>query len=246
MEKHTYNDMSKLEDQHWWFVARRQIVKKLISSYSQQKPLKILEVGSGTGGNSKMLKSFGSLDSLEKSSYAINLAQKKNPDVNYQICDVPEELDIVEAKKYDLIVILDVLEHIEDDYLALKKLKGKLSADGLMVISTPAHPFMWSQHDVIHHHFRRYKKKQLLKLVTEAGMETKFHSYINCLLSPLILTVRGFNNLFKRGNQGDEREHSRIINKILQHIFAFEGKLIPRIRLFFGISHLIVIKVTEK
>jgi len=242
MEQQTYQTMSELEDYHWWFIARRKIIQRLIACTGNHANMRLLEVGSGTGGNSTMLKQFGELDSLEKSATAIQLAEHKNPDVKYLACDVPDELDCVTDETYDLIVMLDVLEHIEDDQAALMAVKKKLKPGGTMIVSTPAHPFLWSQHDVIHHHYRRYQKDNLLSMVELAGMKVEYHTYINCFLAPIVFSIRCFNRVFRRQHQNDEKRHNPVTNKILEKIFAFESKLIPRFRLPFGISHLILIK----
>lgn len=238
MEQFTYQEMYDDERDFWWYVARRKILKNVIKKMDL-KSTEILEVGSGSGGNVELLSQFGTYLGVEKAPTAIALSRTRYPDNEFVCLSVPEDVSQVNSH-FGLIALLDVIEHIENDNSALQKIGGLLSDGGRVLLTTPAVPFLWSAHDEVHHHFRRYTKKQLLKLVQNAGLEVEYHSYFNCFLFPVALVVKLLNKL-----AGSKKPHrtkiSKPLNWVLEKIFSFESKFIPRIALPFGVSHLMVL-----
>ena len=92
--------------------------------------------------------------------------------------------------EYDLVALLDVLEHVPDDLGSLRAIHRRLKPGGALLLTVPANPWMWSAHDAAHHHFRRYTKKQLEELFLRSGLEIELLSYFNTLLYPLIAAAR--------------------------------------------------------
>jgi len=227
-----------VEDQHWWFVTRRMIIKRILDTllnYSITPD--ILEVGCGTGGNHELLSLYGNIHAFEVDDAARDLANKRN------ICSVkPGSLpeDIPFTKAFNLICMLDVLEHIDDDLAAIKAIVGKLKKNGKILITVPAYMFMWSSHDVALHHKRRYTKKQLTGVVQSAGLEIIYSTYFNTYLFPLIVLVRILKNLFGKKDSTDVTMPSKLMNNLLKKIFYSERLFIPRMSLPFGISILIM------
>jgi SAM-dependent methyltransferase len=169
-----------VEDQHWWFVTRRMIIKKILDTFLQQSITPdILEAGCGTGGNLELLSSYGNIHAIEIDGVARDLANKRD------ICSVktgslPE--DIPFTKYFNLICVLDVLERIDDDLAAMKAIVDKIKNNGKLLITVPAYMFMWGSHDITLHHKRRYTKKQLTSVVQAAGMEIIYATYFNTYL----------------------------------------------------------------
>ena len=128
------------------------------------------------------------------------------------------------------------LEHIEDDTLALKELKEQLSSNGYLVITVPALMSLWGAHDVQNHHFRRYTRTSLNKVLDAAGFEIVRWSYFNTLLFPLIFLIRWINRNRKLEGESDLEMPSLIINKVLTFLFGFERYLVRLFALPIGVS----------
>lgn len=243
MENYQYQKMSKLEKTHWWFCGRRAIIKDIIIKYSKKINI-ILEVGSGTGGNLEMLSLFGKVKSFETNLKALEISKKgnnKNIETIYGSC--PDEIPF-EYEKFDLICMLDVLEHIKEDKTTLEKLSKKLSKEGLLIITVPAYQWLWSEHDKVNHHFRRYNKKAIIKIIKNNYKVLKI-SYFNFFLFPIALIFRILDIVKSKYNEDATNQPGRIINSILRLIFLSEKYLLRFSNLPFGLSILIVLKKRE-
>ncbi len=189
MERAIYDRMAEIDAEHWWFAARRRIVSALIAARAPQKPsARILEVGAGTGSNLAMLRGFGSLDAIEPDARARALASRRG---GFPVVGgfLPDRIDLPDHR-YDLIVLLDVLEHIEEDAGSLRVLRGKLAPGGRLVLTVPAAPWLWSAHDVAHHHKRRYTARTLRAACHAGGLAVRHMSHFNTLLYPAIAMAR--------------------------------------------------------
>ncbi|TMJ15001.1 MAG: class I SAM-dependent methyltransferase, partial [Alphaproteobacteria bacterium] len=189
MERVVYDRMAELDGLHWWYRARRRILEDLIR---RKIPLaanaRILEIGCGTGHNLDMLGGFGRVDAIEIDGAARALASSR---LGHAVLDAPlPELPGVPNATYDLITILDVLEHVEDDRAALRSMAAKLKPGGKILITVPAHPWMWSAHDVVNHHKRRYTRRTLRTALTDAGLRVEMLGWFNSLLFPLAAAAR--------------------------------------------------------
>ena len=154
MERLVYDRMRGLEGAHWWFVARRRIIATLIEQQARPKSgAHILEIGCGTGSNIPMLQRYGTVDAIEPDDQARALTTERTG-IAVKGGLLPDGVAL-ENGAYDLIVLLDVLEHIPGDREALASLVAKLAPGGKILVTVPASPWMWSSHDVAHHHFRR-------------------------------------------------------------------------------------------
>lgn len=242
MDPHAYVEMSLTEDQHWWFVARRGIVSDCISRLNLPPTISILEVGCGTGGNLNMLSKFGSIHGIEMDQEALHLAHKKTGHrlpLSYGKC--PDAIPF-DNERFDLICLLDVIEHIEDDVSALLALKERLAPGGKIVITVPAHPWMFGAHDTFLHHYRRYTKPQLAELLLKTGLEQQRMTYFNCLLFPLTAMTRLVEKVFSRKQAIGTQTPSNLINKTLCAIFSSERTILKNSNLPFGVSLLCVAK----
>jgi len=240
MELTVYRDNARLEQDHWWFSARRQILRQVLRRHLEGRDdLDILEVGSGTGGNLNMLGGFGRVWALEPHAEARRLAEKKGAGAALLEGSVPDT-DL--GRRFDLICLFDVLEHIADDRAALEWADAHLQPGGLVLVTVPAFQFLWSGHDVAHHHFRRYRRDQVIA----AGdfWRLRHATYFNCFLFLPIMAVRLTKRVFE-GTAGtparsDTRPAPETINSLLKAVFALERHLVPRWRLPFGVSLLAV------
>lgn len=240
MDRAAYAGMNAIEDRHWWFVARRAIVDTLIRrTIKLRAGARVLEAGCGTGGNLSLLARFGDLTAFEFDAEARQLANAK------QICPViagslPDGVDAKDAP-YDLIALMDVLEHIDDDVGSLRTLGRLLSDRGHLLLTVPAVPALWSSHDVLHHHKRRYTRRSLTQAAQAAGLRVERIGYFNSLLFPVALVQRGLARLLGRSNAVDAVP-SAPLNAALRMIFASERHLVGRLPLPIGLSLFAVVR----
>ncbi len=241
MDRATYDRMAEIDRDHWWFVARRKIIARLIETYRPRPgPLKILEVGAGTGSNLELLQGFGSVDAIEPDDDARAFAEARSglSIKGGYLPDVP-----LDDGAYDLIVLLDVLEHIPRDVEALACLRAKLAPGGRILVTVPGSPWMWSAHDVAHHHQRRYTTAQLKRVFREAGLRPRFWTHFNSLLFPLIAVVRLGGKLLGR-ESADDNMPSAPVNAALKAIFGAERHWVASVPVPFGVSMAMVAEPT--
>lgn len=221
MERHIYERMAEIDRDHWWFVGRRRIVAALIDRFRPKAgPLRILEVGAGTGSNIELLQSYGRVDAIEPDDQARERASLRTG-IDIRGGYLPDGV-VLEDGAYDLIVLLDVLEHIPEDRASLALLRRKLTPGGRLLLTVPAMPSLWSPHDEAHHHQRRYTLKQLETVTEAAGYRTLHRTHFNSLLLPAIMGVRALNRL--RGKKGgdDDTLPSPAVNRLLAGLFGWE------------------------
>jgi SAM-dependent methyltransferase len=240
MERAVFDRMAELDQCHWWFLARRRILERLIGRVVQPpKKARILEVGCGTGHNLAMLKSFGKVEASELDRCARALANKRLRG-KVKEAKLPD-LSMFERNAYDLIALLDVLEHVPDDLASLRAIHRRLKPGGALLLTVPANAWMWSAHDAAHHHFRRYSKKQLEELFLRSGLEVQLLSYFNSLLFPLVAAARIAGKVRRKGS-ADDRLPSAPLNSLLDKIFGSEAGLIGRVPMPFGVSLVAVVR----
>ncbi len=246
MQHDYYKEYYDLERQHWWFVAREKIIsnylKKIIAAKIVTKQdLKILNVGCGPGRSSQYLSSFGEVTSIEYDKECCEFASERTglQIINGSITALP-----FQDEMFDLVCAFDVIEHVEDDELAVSEMKRVTKKEGVIFITVPTFMSLWSHHDVINHHFRRYKLGQIEKLfVAEKNGNVIFSSYFNFFLFPAIYLVRKVSNLLqfskKRPGSGSDFEAFKpgFLNNVLFNVMYFESKFINNnIKLPFGVS----------
>ena len=234
MEAQVYQRMAELDSTHWWFVARRNILEAVIERVAKPpKGAAILEIGCGTGHNLAMLSKFGHVDATELDPEARKLAAERLGRA-VEPAALPD-LSAYPAGHYDLVALLDVLEHVEDDRSALEAIATRLKPGGKLLITVPANPWMWSAHDVAHHHFRRYRKSELARAARKAGYEVELLSPFNTVLFPLIAAARLGGKLLRR-ESADDAMPPKPVNALLKAFFGVEAGLIGRLPMPFGVS----------
>lgn len=243
MKKQIYYDMTELEKNHFWFVARRKIIETVLGRFinlQNSKNLDVLEIGSGTGGNLKYFSEyFPKIKGIEPDKDALKLSKEKIK-LEIKSGGLPDDLPY-KNQKFDIIFLFDVLEHINKDFKSLAKIKNRLKKGGLLFITIPAFKFLWSQHDTDHQHYRRYTKKDIKTILKKNNYKVLYSSYYNFLLSPLIIGTRFLKKLL-RIKSSDTKKPNKFINYLLQKIMSFERYLLKYISLPFGISIITVAK----
>ena len=240
MERSAYTEMAAIDENHWWYRARRRIVAEMITQHIAKRPnLAIAEIGCGTGSNLPVLVRFGQVTAVEPDADARVFAAARS-DATVLEGRLPDGLPLAE-NSLDLAVMLDVLEHVDDDVAALKAVAKKLKPDASFLLTVPALPSLWSPHDEEHHHKRRYTAQTLRAAIESAGLRVEMMSYFNTLLLPMIAGIRWIKNL-TGSKEVDTGMPSNWLNKVLEAIFAFERHLIGRLPLPLGVSLVVIVK----
>ncbi|HEX5237930.1 MAG TPA: class I SAM-dependent methyltransferase [Sphingomicrobium sp.] len=234
MERVVYRQMAELDQRHWWYRARRAVLAALIEREVRPPPdAAILEIGCGTGHNLPMLAQFGRVDALELDEEARSLAEQR---LGRTVMSAPlPELAGVPTRHYDVVGAFDVIEHIEDDRAALAAIASTLKPAGKFVMTVPAHQWMWSAHDTINHHKRRYSKAALRRLIEGSPLRLRKLGYFNSLLFPIAVAER-LSSKARGKNEADLKLPSAPLNAALERAFAAERHLVGRVPLPPGLS----------
>lgn len=234
MERVVYDRMAEFDQRHWWYRARRDVLARLIETRIALPPgALILEVGCGTGHNLAMLGRFGRVDATEIDATARTMASGR---LGHPVIDTPlPGLAGVGAGRYDLVAILDVLEHVEDDRAALVSMAAKLKPGGRILVTVPAHPWMWSAHDEVNHHKRRYTRRSLAAAVADAGLKLDMLSWFNSLLFPAAAAARLAGKLAGNKDSSDALPPPPV-NAMLESLFRLERYAIGRLPFPPGLS----------
>lgn len=223
MDRGYYEKYYHLERNHWWFVKRSAIIEStLVNLLGQKKDLKILNIGIATGASSTMLEKFGKVTSSEfdKETCAFVRENLGIEVIEASITDLP-----FASETFDLVCAFDVIEHVENDQLAMQEMYRVCKTSGHVAITVPADMALWSEHDIINHHYRRYTKSQLLNVHKNAGFKVVFVSYFNSFLYPFIRVARWLKNKSGKSNKVTsdfDIQTPGWINHILGTIFSLE------------------------
>jgi len=242
MDRKLYETYQKIEEDHWWFVARRKLIYQLISEFNKKKEdLKILDIGCNSGFlvnklQEKNYEAYGCDTDEMAVGYGKGRGIKNLKVSSFPALDYPDN-------SFDVITCLDVLEHVEDDNQALKEINRIIKKDSVIIMTVPAFQFLWGLQDEASHHFRRYSKKELTnKIKNNTDWQVIKKSYFNFLLFFPILFIRKISNILKLKRSSDFDINNNFINKILLIIFSIEIWLLKIISYPFGVSLLVVAK----
>jgi SAM-dependent methyltransferase len=175
------------EDRHWWYRGRRKVLDGAIAALGLPENARILDAGCGSGRNMVELARFGTVTGVELSDTSVALARARNAGevVEGSVLEMPFAED-----SFDLAVSLDVIEHLEDDLGALRELRRTIAPGGLLLVTVPAYQWLWSGHDEINHHHRRYTRRTLQRVAEQAGWQQARTTYFNSLLLPVAIVLR--------------------------------------------------------
>jgi SAM-dependent methyltransferase len=254
MQQHTYAIMRRVEETHWWFAGRRQIIRSFLERVChdlktaharqspQDSPLNILDVGCGTGANLEMLAEFGEAEGVDLSSAALSFCRERGLQ---NVKQGEAEALPYASSSFDLVTGLDVVEHLDDDLAGLKEMWRVLRPGGRALVFVPAFMFLWGVQDDISHHRRRYTIDQLKRVVREAGFEVERASYVNIsffmpiLIGRLLMRATGFRPA------SENNLTIGALNGLLGRLLGAESSILRHVNFPFGVSAICVARRIE-
>jgi SAM-dependent methyltransferase len=232
----------RAEDRHWWYRGRRTVLEGVIAQLRLPARARILDAGCGSGRNMVDLARHGVVTGIELSETSVALARERD-------CGEVIEGSVLEmpfaADSFDLAASLDVIEHLEDDLAALRELRRVVAPGGALLVTVPAYQWLWSGHDEINHHHRRYTRSSLLGVAQQAGWEPVRTTYFNSLLLPVAIALRLLDRFSRKTTESslDLWVPPPVLNWLLERPLALEAALIGRgRRIPAGLSLLVVLR----
>lgn len=230
------------EDRHWWYRGRRTVLEGVIAGLGLPDGARILDAGCGSGRNMVELARHGTVTGVELSETSVTLARERHTGevIAGSVLEMPFPED-----SFDFAVSLDVIEHLEDDLTALKELRRTIAPGGSLLVTVPAYQWLWSGHDEINHHHRRYTRRSLQRVAEAAGWRQARTTYFNSLLLPAAIVLRVLDRLSTKTTESslDLWVPPEPLNWVLERPLAIEAALIKRgVRIPAGLSLLAVFR----
>ncbi|MDH5721462.1 MAG: class I SAM-dependent methyltransferase [Spirochaetia bacterium] len=234
-----FEENYRAEKKHFWFISRLERIIGVFNNYISIEN-SILEIGCGTAMIAQALKEKGyNIDISDLHRKSLQYAKQKGIEKRYQfnLFNAPFE------SEYDVIAMFDVFEHIDDDIKAMKNIFKILKPEGWIILTVPAHMFLWNREDRISHHKRRYNKKRLKAILKQAGFQIVYSRYIFQLIMPLLLLRKilkpDSKNEVSREEYLKSKSINRFVNSILLFLCRIEAKIHRLIPDIFGGSILL-------
>lgn len=236
MDAATYQIEARLERQHWWFQGRRRILDRMLARLDPPLPpgARALDVGCGTGANGPVLAARAALSvGIDASPIPLDLGERTH---SARLRGDATALPFPDGS-FDLVVALDVLEHLDDDAAGAAEVRRVLRPGGAALIFVPALELLWGLQDEVSHHRRRYGKAQLRALISATGLEIQRLTFFNSFLFPPILAARLMMRVLPPRDLKSENEvGGPVANAVLGAVFAAEAPLLDRVDLPIGVS----------
>lgn len=242
MQKEFESTYHAVEENYWWFRGRREKILRIIQKQGVSKGSEILEIGCSGGRLIELLnkEGFRNVTGIDTSSEAISHCRIRGL---HNVTVMDGRKTEYDDGTFDLIIASDVLEHINNDDETLREWHRILKFGGKVIVFVPAFNFLWSSHDVLNCHYRRYTKSILIKKITEAGLKIVVDGYWNFILFIPVVITRMLERLFKVRKQPDRIfSINQSLNGMLGSLLKFENRLSDRIRFPVGVSLFTVVK----
>lgn len=218
-----YERMNNFEVLNWWWEGKRQLITRTLSGLTRSRS-SILDIGCGTGSNLRIWENYGEVLGLDISTQALNFCRTKG---NKNLLKGDALVLPFREDTFDIIIALDILEHMDKDAATVKEFFRVLRKGGYLLLTVPALMFLWSKHDVALHHKRRYAKKQLRDLLVSNGYSIEKMSFWNFTLLLPAACFRMIGNLMPpKEARSDDLRLPGPINSLLKLVLSAENRLV--------------------
>lgn len=248
MQHEYFDQYLHFEQENWWFTSRRRILFHLLRRrFHDQPPLDVLDAGCGTGINLRSLREFGDTTGADRAFEAVRFCSARN-EHEVVLSDLVQLA--LPDNRFDLVTALDVLEHVDDDGAAFAELVRVTRPGGNLLVTVPAFPGLWSDHDEVNHHVRRYKPADFRRLMSRSGCGIEVFTYMNGFLLPVAWCVRTWQQIRRAilhrppNPHTDFVDYHPVLNTLLALVFTAEVPLVARSLLPFGLSMVCLVRKT--
>ena len=245
MQKGMLQRYLEIEQEHWWFTARREIILSLMARWVPPGG-RILDVGCGTGYLLKAASEKWDVWGIDTAPEAVTFCRSRG--LERVQAGSMETLDPAQLPRFDAVCFFDVLEHLDDDVAALRTAASLLTDRGVVLATVPAYQWLWSSHDVRNHHRRRYTGTLLNRTLNQAGLSPALLGYFNSRLFPLAMVDRVFKRLIPNYDRELLPVPPRPLNNWLRRVLLSENARLtgaePR-TFRFGLSIMTVARLAQ-
>jgi SAM-dependent methyltransferase len=227
MDRDYEHQTHQAEDRHWWYRGRRKVLDGVIAGLGLPADPRILDAGCGSGRFMVELSKLGVVTGVELSDTSVALARQRG--LGEVVAGSVLEMPFADGS-FDLAVSLDVIEHLEDDLAALRELRRTVAPGGALLVTVPAYQWLWSGHDEINHHHRRYTRRSLQQVAEQAGWRQSRTTYFNSLLLPVAILLRVLDRVSTKTTESslDLWVPPEPVNWVLERPLTLEAALIAR------------------
>lgn len=245
LDRSAYQQHLELDRSHFWRAAKRELLRDLLTELGPPgRSLRVLDIGGATSLYPEVLAEWGSVTVVEPDGECVETARAVlGADIRQG--SLPDALGV--EGPFDVISMLDVLEHIEDDRRGLEVVRGLLAPEGRLIINVPALPVLFSDHDRAVHHFRRYTRRTLNEVIERSGLHAQRMSYWTALLLPVVAAQRFVSKARSALRPNPNPEYSvkvpgKALNAMLAAVMTLERYLLRFMRMPLGSSLFAVVK----
>ena len=238
MNDQEFRLLDQIEADHWWFVGKRLILRAVLEAGVRGD--RLLDLGCGTGGVLRDWMDESQCFGIDRNRLALEICARNG--FKRLVCGNLTALPF-RNESFDAVLLMDVIEHLEDDVAFLRTASELCAPGGRVVVAVPAYQMLWSQHDVTFEHQRRYSAKQLETVLHQSGLELERLTYTNTLLFPIAAVWRLVSYRLGLGRLAPKHDFwpiPRWLNRLLTGFYLLEARLLERFDLPFGLSILCV------
>jgi ubiquinone/menaquinone biosynthesis C-methylase UbiE len=236
-------EMYAVETSHWWFAGKRLLFKRLLRERLARPGLRLLDVGCGTGAVAVDFGAHGWLCASDRSPDALAFVRSRG--VRNVVASDAAVLPFADAS-FDIVTAFDVIEHVEDDYAMALELARVLRPGGALAVHVPAWPSLWSRHDELLEHKRRYTRRALRRLLLDTGFALEHLGWASATILPAAVVMRTASALGARrathGRAQDDADKAELfslprpLNTAMLGVYRAETAVAASVGLPFGLS----------